>query len=43
MPYNKLLVCILTIYLDKLELGLDMYIYVYIFTSLRLVHYGTSQ
>lgn len=28
---NKLLVCILTIYLDKLELGLDIYMYVYMY------------
>lgn len=29
MSYNKL-VYILTIYLDKLELGLDIYVYVYV-------------
>lgn len=43
---NKLLVYILTIYLDKLELGLDIYVYVYVcryvFTSLRLVHCGAT-
>lgn len=47
MYYNKLLAYILTIYLDKLELGLDIYVYIYVcmyvFTSLRLVHCGTSQ
>lgn len=30
MTSNKLLVCVLIIYLDKLELGLDMYVYVYV-------------
>lgn len=30
MPYNKLLAYMLTIYLNKLELGLDMYIYMYV-------------
>lgn len=38
--------CILTIYLDKLELGLDIYVYVYVcryvFTSRRLVHCGAT-
>lgn len=29
MPYNKLLVCIPTIYLNKLKLGLDMYVCMY--------------
>lgn len=32
--------CILTIYLNELELGLD--IYMYVFTSLRLVHCGAT-
>lgn len=41
ISYNKL-VYILTIYLNKLELGLDMYIYMYVFTSLRLVHCGAT-
>lgn len=40
MSYNKF-VYILTIYLNKLELGLDLYVYMYVFTSLRLVHCGT--
>lgn len=43
MTYNKLLVCILLIYLNRLELGLDMYVCIYVFTSLRLVYYGISQ
>lgn len=41
MSYNKF-VYILTIYLNKLELGLDLYVYMYVFTSLRLVHCGAT-